>query len=87
MTYVAAMRTAGRLHPTNINLKVVPQIVETPNGPVLPSASERVLFADSTPSNGDDLTRFVPLNAPEPPDVWWNGQGRECLLPRRTYGV
>ena len=59
--YVPAVAFAARLHPTNINLKVIPQLMETPDGPVLPSASDQVLFADSTPSNGGDLTHFVPL--------------------------
>ena len=40
-----------------INVKVIPQLMETPNGPVLPSASDQALFADNTPSNGSDLVR------------------------------
>lgn len=59
--YVPAVQFAARLHPTNMNRKVIPEMVETPDGPFLASASEQVLFADNTPSNGSDITRFVPL--------------------------
>jgi prepilin-type N-terminal cleavage/methylation domain-containing protein/prepilin-type processing-associated H-X9-DG protein len=59
--YVLAVKYAARLHPTNINLKVVPEPVETPNGTVLTPASDKALMADSTPSDGNHPDRFVPL--------------------------
>jgi hypothetical protein len=60
--YVSGMIHSARIHPTNVVYKMAGQQVETPEGTIMQSPSELVLFADNTPSRGDKVAQFVPLS-------------------------
>jgi prepilin-type N-terminal cleavage/methylation domain-containing protein len=59
--YASGVIHSARIHPTNVVYRMIPQQVETPEGPVMQSASELVLFADNIPSRGENTKEFVPL--------------------------
>jgi prepilin-type N-terminal cleavage/methylation domain-containing protein/prepilin-type processing-associated H-X9-DG protein len=63
INYFPTFFGTSRLSPTNVNIRITPSPIELDGMSYLPNASERVLYADVTPSRGDLAPRFVPLEA------------------------
>jgi prepilin-type N-terminal cleavage/methylation domain-containing protein len=59
--YVSTLPYSIRVDPTNINWTITPRAIQTENGSILPSASDRPLLADVTVSMGGNSTTFLPI--------------------------
>ena len=59
--YVATFPKSVRLDPISINWSLNPRVIETENGPIVPSPAERPLLADVTVSMGSSTTNFIPI--------------------------